>query len=79
MRYVPRAGGVIDGLLPGDALYVVAQPDNPVNPDALLVTRDDSGSGGCQTRSLATCEASLDPSSRSCAPILRTSDTTSAF
>jgi len=31
---------VIDQLLPGDILDVVAQPNNPANPEALLVTRD---------------------------------------
>ena len=40
VRYVPGAGEVIDQLLPGDALEMVAEPDNPVNPEALLVTRD---------------------------------------
>ena len=39
VRHVPGAGEAIDRLLPGDTLNVLAQPDNPVNPDALLVTR----------------------------------------
>jgi hypothetical protein len=40
VRHVLGAGEVIDRLRPGDGLEVVAEPDNPVNPEALLVTRD---------------------------------------
>jgi hypothetical protein len=40
VRHVHGAGEVIDQLVPGDALEMVAEPDNPVNPEALLVTRD---------------------------------------
>lgn len=39
VRHIAGAGEVIDQLRTGDALDVQPQPDNPVNPEALLVNR----------------------------------------
>ncbi len=40
VRHVPGAEEIIDRLRPGDSLDVEAEPHNPVNPEALLVTSD---------------------------------------
>ena len=39
LRHLQGAGQVIDDLQPGDILGIQPQPDNPVNPRAMLVTR----------------------------------------
>jgi hypothetical protein len=41
IRYVPGAAERVDVLQRGDRLYLTAEPDNPVNAHALLVTEDE--------------------------------------
>lgn len=45
VRHVPGASTAIDRLHPGDVLELQAQPENQVNPRAVLVTRDGQALG----------------------------------
>lgn len=40
VRYVPGAGDAVDQLVPGQELALVPEPNNPIDPDAVLVTQD---------------------------------------
>lgn len=40
VRYVPGATDAVDQLRPGQELVLEPEPDNPVDPDAVLVTND---------------------------------------
>lgn len=40
VRYVPGASDAVDQLKPGQELVLEPEPDNPVDPDAVLVTND---------------------------------------
>ena len=40
VRYVPGAGDAVDQLVPGQELALEPEPNNPIDPDAVLVTQD---------------------------------------
>lgn len=40
VRHIPGAADAVDQLEPGQALALQPEPDNPIDPDAVLVTQD---------------------------------------